>query len=200
MILWMMRQESHLENIQRTVAEKVSSARTTGIFLLVFTGVVREGLETVIFLAAANATSAQVSIAWAVAGIVAAIGVGYAVFAGSRRMNIKKFFAVSNILLILFAAGLIAHGVHEFHEASILPTVIDEVWNINPPVASDGIFPVWHENGAVGGFFKILFGYNGNPSLVELVSYLVYLIIIFLFWRTIEVCAAKRSVLKGDAV
>lgn len=43
-----------------------------------------------------------------------------------------SFFRVTSVLLILFAAGLVAHGVHELQEAALLPTLIEHVWDINP--------------------------------------------------------------------
>ncbi|MFX1482758.1 MAG: hypothetical protein ACFFCP_06160, partial [Promethearchaeota archaeon] len=59
-----------------------------------------------------------------------------------------------------------------------------EIWNINPPVLPDGSFPLFHENGAIGGLAKALLGYNGNPSALEVAAYVGYLTIAFLFyWR-----------------
>ena len=81
-------------------------------------------------------------------------------------LNLRAFFNVTSLLLILFAAGLLAHGVHEFNEAGIIPAVIEHVWDIN------AILP---EKSAWGLFLTALFGYNANPSLTETVVYLVYL-------------------------
>ena len=90
---------------------------------------------------------------------------------------------MSSILLILFAAGLTAHGVHELVEANILPPIISPVWDINPKVNADGSFPLLHENGLVGSFMKGLFGYNGNPDLIEIIAYLLYFGIIFILYK-----------------
>ena len=86
--------------------------------------------------------------------------------------------------MILFAAGLVAHGVHELQEASIIPAIIEHVWDINPIINPDGSYPALHENGWLGGLFKGLFGYNGNPSLTEVVSYFTYLLIIIVYIKT----------------
>ncbi|MCK4452270.1 MAG: hypothetical protein KAX26_16990, partial [Anaerolineae bacterium] len=71
------------------------------------------------------------------------------------------------VLLILFAAGLVAHGVHELQEARLLPTLVEHMWDINP---------ILDEHNPVGTFLKALFGYNGNPSLLEVIAYGVYFV------------------------
>jgi high-affinity iron transporter len=176
MILWMMKR----------VATEITKRHKFGLFLLVFVAILREGIETVIFLNAASFISVNNSIFAAFAGIVAAILLGYAIFLGSMKINIKKFFNITSIILILFAAGLVAHGIHELQEAKIITTVIENVWDINPAVNPDGSYPILHEKGYIGSILKSLFGYNGNPSLVEVLSYLVYLLFVFGLWKNIE--------------
>ena len=117
---------------------------------------------------------------------MAAIFLGYLLFVGSIKINLKKFFNVTSILLILFAAGLVAHGVHELQEAGIIPIVLEHIWDINPAVNPDGTYSVLHEKGLIGSIFVSLFGYNGNPSLLEALSYFAYLILVFLLWKNIE--------------
>jgi len=102
------------------------------------------------------------------------------------KINIKRFFTITSILLILFAAGLVAHGVHELQEATVIPTVIEHLWEMNPPANLDGTYPILHEKGYIGSILKGLFGYNGNPSLIEVLSYFLYLVVVFLLWRNIE--------------
>jgi high-affinity iron transporter len=175
MILWMLRQRHIAKELESKVAAEVAQANRFGLFSLVFFAVLREGIETVIFLGAASAASTSNSVLGALAGIAGAVLLGYAMFVGSRKIDIKTFFRVTSVLLILFAAGLVAQGVHELQEAHVIPTVIEHVWDINPPVNADGSYPGLHENGYFGGLLKSLFGYNGNPSLVEILSYFTYL-------------------------
>ncbi|MCK4755850.1 FTR1 family protein, partial [candidate division WOR-3 bacterium] len=111
---------------------------------------------------------------------------GYLIFIGSMKINIKKFFDITSILLILFAAGLVAQGIHELQEAKIIPTVIEHLWDINPLVNTDGSYPLLHEKGYIGSILKGLFGYNGNPALIEVLSYLAYGTIVFMLWRKIS--------------
>lgn len=190
MILWMMKQKhfvKEIENKVSTVIDKTNLDKTYayGIFFLILIAILREGVETVIFLNAMRYASG-ISLVGGILGVLVAIGIGYLFFNSARKINLKKFFNISSILLILFAAGLVAHGVHELQEAAVIPFVVKEVWNINPAVAVEGVYPLLHENGLIGSFLKGLFGYNGNPSLIEILSYISYLGIIFYFYRRIE--------------
>jgi len=128
---------------------------------------VREGIELALFLTAA-AFALQGGAIWvgAVLGLGAAVLLGYLVFSTTRRLDLRRFFQVTGVLLLLFAAGLVAHGVHEFNEAGWIPAVIEHVWDINPYL---------NEKSAPGEILKALFGYNGNPSLTEVLAYLAYL-------------------------
>jgi len=182
MILWMMKQRHVAEELRERVATKVAQAHVVGLFSLVFVSVLREGIETVIFLGAASFVSTDSNLIGALAGLLAAVVLGYLIFAGSMRLDIRKFFTVTSILLILFAAGLVAHGVHELQEAGMIPVVVAHVWDINPALNPDGSYPLLHENGFVGSVLKALVGYNGNPSLLEVMSYLGYLALVFVLW------------------
>lgn len=177
MILWMMKQKHIASELEHRVGEELAEVHKFGLFLLVFIAVLREGIETVIFLGAMSFVSTNNNIIGALAGIAVAIFLGYLIFVGSTKINIKMFFNITSILLILFAAGLVAHGIHEFQEAKIIPTVIEHIWNINP---------ILDENGYTGSILKGLLGYNGNPSLIEMLSYFIYLILVLILWRNIE--------------
>ena len=186
MILWMMQQRNVAANLMDRVATEVAQAHGVGLFSLVFVAVLREGIETVIFLGAASFVSTNNNLIGALAGIVVAVLVGFAMFAGSMRVSLKKFFGITSIFLILFAAGLVAHGIHELQEAAIVPTVIEQVWDINPLVNPDGSYPLLHEKGYVGAILKDLFGYNGDPSLIEVGSYVGYLLLVGVLWKRID--------------
>ena len=89
-------------------------------------------------------------------GLGTAALLGWTLFATTVRLDLRRFFQVTGFLLILFAAGLIAHGVHEFNEVGWIPSVVEHVWDMNAIV---------DENSLPGQLLKTLFGYNGNPSL-----------------------------------
>ncbi len=143
-----------------------------GLFLISFLSVWREGSETVVFIGAG--TEGTYAIVGVFFGIVVATGFAYAFFARGMEIDISKLFKITNVLLILFAAGLVAHGFHELQEAGVAPVVVEEVWDVNPEVDSETTYPLLHEKGAIGGIFKALFGWNGNPSLLEVLAWCGY--------------------------
>jgi high-affinity iron transporter len=186
MILWMMKQKHIAIDLENKVAYELTKTHAFGLFSLVFIAILREGIETVIFLKAASSVSTGNSMMGAITGISIAIILSYGLFIGAKRINIKRFFNITSILLILFAAGLVAHGVHELQEVGMIPIVVEHIWDINPSVLSDSRFPVLHEKGMIGSIFKSLFGYNGNPSLIEVFSYVAYVLLVWRVWRKIN--------------
>lgn len=173
MIFWM---RSHADTLKSDLEANVHQATLRSgmgaIFILAFLSVAREGLELVLFLVAAQMTSDGLqTLLGALIGLGTAILIGWIIFATTRSLSLKRFFQVTNVLLILFAAGLVAHGIHEFNEAGIIPPIIDNVWDTNY---------ILDENSLQGQVLKTLFGYNGNPSLTEVLAYLSYFLLIWL--------------------
>jgi high-affinity iron transporter len=171
MIFWMQRQGRQVQaDLEWDVRRAVSVGSKWALFSLSFVAVVREGIETVLFLTGAvfTATAAQTLMGGGL-GLVAAIVIGWLIFALGKELDVRVFFRATGVLLILFAAGLVAHGVHELQEAAVLPTLVEHLWDINP---------VLDENGPLGSFLQALFGYNGNPSLLEVISYVAYFAVV----------------------
>lgn len=183
MIFWMGKQARFLKGeLEAGVNKAAASTGKRAVFWLAFVAVVREGIELAIFITAAffasDASQASTNIIQTLAGTILGLGtaalLGWTLFATTVRLDLRRFFQVTGTLLILFAAGLVAHGVHEFNEAGFIPAVIEHVWNVNM---------ILDEESTVGLLLKTLFGYNGDPSLTEMLSYFVYLIIVSIFWR-----------------
>ena len=167
MIFWMRYQARLIKtSLEQDVHAAVQSGRNRGLAAVSFVAVFREGVETALFLsAAAFASDSGGTLPGAVLGLGIAILIGYVLYASTARLNIRLFFNLTSILLLLFAAGLLAHGVQEFQEAGLIPTLNAQVWDTNH---------LLDESSPVGQLFKALFGYNGNPSLEEVVAYLFY--------------------------
>ena len=176
MIFWMTRTAPNLKNeLEQKTRNVLSTKTTSGIFLVAFFAVFREGVELSLFLLAVNTASNPILAALgAFLGLVSAVILGWALFSSAIKLDIKKFFQVTNLLLIVMAAGMVAYGVHELNEAGIIPAIIDPLWDINWLIS---------DSGNVGSIFKALFGFNGNPSLTEVISYLVYFGTIVFFVR-----------------
>lgn len=184
MILWMLQQRHITKDIENEVKQRIEHHNAFAIGVLVFISVLREGVETVIFLGTLSLKDGVgVSIFGAAIGIAIAAIFGYALFRHFLKIKLKTVFNVTSILLILFAAGLVAHGIHEFEEAGVVPIIIEHVWDVNPPLNADGSFPLLHEKWLIGSIAVGLFGYNGNPSLVEVISYLAFIALMYLLWQ-----------------
>jgi high-affinity iron transporter len=123
MIFWMRRQA---RSIRRELESQVESALATGsalaLALVAFVGVLREGVETALFMfgtvKGANSLVAGVTGA---AGLAAAVLLGYFFYRGASRLDLRRFFAVTSVLLLAFAGWLLARGLHELQEGGILP-------------------------------------------------------------------------------
>jgi|Deesub1362A_J573_1020465.scaffolds.fasta_scaffold07609_2 high-affinity iron transporter len=189
MIFWMQRQGSRIQReLERDVRSAASQGQAWGLFGIAFFAVLREGIETALFLtAAAMASGSQQTLAGGLLGLAAAVAVGWLIFATTVRLNVRRFFQVTSVLLILFAAGLVAHGIHEFNEVGWVPPIIEHVWDINP---------ILDENSTVGTLLKALFGYNGNPSLTEVIAYVLYYAVVLLGLRRLP---GKREQLAQPA-
>jgi high-affinity iron transporter len=176
MIFWMQRQSRSIKtDLEAEVRRATGRVGRQALFWLAFFAVVREGVELALFLSAtAMANKAQSNLIGAVLGLAAAAGLGWAIYSSTVRLNLRTFFMVTSVLLILFAGGLVAHGVHEFNEVGWIPSIIEHVWDINFLI---------DENSAMGSLLAALFGYNGNPSLTEVLAYAGYFVAIYLGLR-----------------
>ena len=188
MIFWMRKQAINIKaHLHAQIQSVLTSGSSLGLVMLAFVVVVREGIETALFLFAATRV-AESPVLFAVGGflgLVIAIVIGYSIYRGTSRLNLRTFFNVTSIVLIVFAAGLLAHGIHEFHEAGIIPPLVEHVWDINH------ILP---EKSTFGLFLKAILGYNGNPSLVEVTTYSVYLALTLgAYFRPVTVVEENES-------
>ena len=186
MIIWMKSQARRIKgDLEAKVEEAAYKGSSFALATLAFFVVTREGLETALFLfGASNTASPAATTVGGLLGLVAAIVIGRLVYQGSRAVDLRKVFNVTGVLLILFAAGLLAHGVHEFQEAGYLHVFVEEVWNTNGFIS---------ERGAFGSLLKGIFGYNGNPSLLEVLVYPAYLLAALGFFvRPVGGAAALR--------
>lgn len=227
MVIWTARAARDLKAV---LTDRVDTALARGqlwtLTMLVFFSVWREGVETVLFLAALPSIEGLDALIGAALGLAAAVGIGAVYLKAAKKLNLRRFFQVTAILLIFMAAGLGAHGVHELQEAKVIPIATEHIFDINPTIhyapgpavggssiklielrpelatkldetgefsskkfksyrkdVDKGVLSVknpvtlaFHERGSVGSFAKALFGYNGNPSLVEFITYIFLLI------------------------
>lgn len=193
MIFWMRRQGAR---IRSELQEKVDTALVTGglaLAALAFTAVLREGIETALFLFAAARGTAVASagiggqMLGAVLGLALAISLGVLLYRGGIRMNLRSFFRVTGGILVVVAAGLFAYGVHELQQAGWLPMLATTAFDISARLPDDE---------GMGAVLRGLLGYNADPTVLEVVAWSGYLALVgalFLRPRTVAVTLTERS-------
>ena len=168
MIFWMSRQARFMKANLEADVHRASQGGKRAIFFVAFVAILREGIELALFLTAsvfATANAIQTTIG-AILGLGTAILLGWSLFAATVRLDLRRFFQVTGFMLILFAAGLLAHGVHEFTEVGWIPAIIEHVWDLTSIVSAES---------TLGQLLGALFGYNPAPALSEMIAYVLYL-------------------------
>ena len=171
MILWVHRQKGMAKKIEEKAAYHIATGFPLGLTLLTFTSVMREGVETALYLQAVSSLGGGNQLLGAGVGIVIALAIGYGIFRFSVRMNLIRLLKISGAVLLLFAAGLVAHGVHEFQEIGLLP-----IFSFDPMI---NISHILDNNSFIGSLLRTLFGYTAKPTMLELFAYSIYIFIIF---------------------
>jgi len=169
MIFWMTRQARHMKgSLERGVDAALAGGGTVALFSLAFFAVAREGLETGLFLSAAAFASSERAIAVGGAvGLLAAILIAWLMYRVGVRLNLRLFFKITSVLLLVFGAAILRYAVHEFEEVSLLPPLIEHVWN------TGHILP---DSTGLGAVLAALVGYTSKPSLLQLLAYVGFLV------------------------
>ena len=169
---WMGRHAREIRGeVQRRIDEAHARQRLWLVGLIAFTGVFREGAETVLFLwgllVQMDDASSWLALAGGVAGLVGAAILGWVVFQGGRRLSVQRFFAATSVLLLLLAAGLLSAGVGKLQGLGLLPAG-DPVWDTS-----------WllDDHGALGGVLTGLVGYRARPTALEILAYGTYIVV-----------------------
>jgi high-affinity iron transporter len=191
MIFWMRRQGARIKS---ELQEKVDTALVTGglaLAGLAFFAVLREGIETALFLfAAAKGTAVEgteiapaTQVIGAVLGLALAVILGVLLYRGGIRMNLRTFFRVTGLILIVVAAGLFAYSLHELQEAGWLPVLEAPAFDLSGSLPDDA---------GAGAVLRGLVGFNADPTWLEVAGWAAYLVIVgALFLRAPAVPGVK---------
>jgi high-affinity iron transporter len=168
---WMGRHARELHgDLQRRVDAAHASQQLWMVGLIAFTGVFREGAETVLFLwgllAQLEDTSGWAALVGGAAGLVTAAALGWLVFQGGRRLSVHRFFTVTSAFILLLAAGLFSAGIGRLQALGVVPGG-DAVWDTS-----------WllDDHAGVGSFLAGLIGYHARPSALEVAGYFLYIV------------------------
>jgi high-affinity iron transporter len=168
---WMGRHAREINGeVQRRIDEAHTQQRLWIVGLIAFTGVFREGAETVLFLwgllVGLDDGSGVLALAGGIAGLLGAVALGWLVFQGGRRLSIQGFFAVTSVFVLFLAAGLFSAGIGRLQGIGILPGG-DPVWDTS-----------WllDDHSVVGSLLTGLVGYRARPSALEIAAYVAYVV------------------------
>jgi FTR1 family protein len=193
MIVWMRRNAAALRGeIERSAAAALAAGSVAGLVAMAFFAVLREGLETAVFLLAAfhasgNALTAGLG---AVLGILTAVVIGAGLYRGGIRINLARFFKITAVFLVLIAAGLLASAVHTGHEGgwinSLQGQALDLSWLVVPGTVTSSLLTG-------------MLGLQPRPTDGEVAAYLIYAMpmLLFVLWPQRPVRARAKTKAKA---
>ncbi len=176
MLFWMRGQARGMKgHIEAELARALGAGGAWGLAVLAFTSVIREGIEASLFVfgqvaavrSSQGLAGADGVLAGTLGGLALAVGIGWAIYRGSRRIDLRAFFTWTGIALVFVAAGLVSRAVHEFVEIGAIGVGTQVVYNIGGVLSEDQ---------GVGSLLRALFGYSSQPEFVTLAVYVVYVV------------------------
>ncbi len=188
MVFWM---RTAARTISGELKGRLNRALALGplaIILVGFIGVGREGLETAVFFYAtvqsAGSGTVQPIIGWVV-GILASVVLGYLMYRGAVRLNLARFFRYTGILLVVVAAGILAYGIHDLQEASILPGLTTLAFDVSDVIAPTSWYAV---------LLKGFFNFTPATTVLQAAAWTAYIgVVLPLFLRPARPQAPARS-------
>jgi high-affinity iron transporter len=180
MTFWMNKHARSLSSeLARRTDAALSSGSRVGMSVLAATAVGREGLETMVFTLAIIFSSAAQSpvtlhssrllFAGAFAGLSVSMGVAFVIYRLGRRINLRVFFRVLGITLLIFAAGLVSDAVQNLQQLGWFPIGRQVLWDSQSML---------RESSSVGDLFHSFVGYSERPTVAQLVAWVIYLAIV----------------------
>jgi high-affinity iron transporter len=168
MIFWMTRHARGMKHeLEGAAAHALARGSARALVAMAFLAVLREGFETAVFLVAViqNSAAAAAGAVGAVVGVVLAAGIGYGIYRGGVRLNLRRFFKATGLVLVLVAAGLATSVPHTAHEAGWFNAgqvqALDLTWLVRPGTVRSSLLTG-------------VLGVQPRPTVAEVVAWLVY--------------------------
>ncbi|MEV5976023.1 iron uptake transporter permease EfeU [Streptomyces sp. NPDC052114] len=176
MVFWMRRTARHLKAELHGKLDAALQMGTAALVATAFLAVGREGLETALFVWASVRASHDGShgpLIGVVLGLLTAVALGWLFYRGALRINLAKFFTWTGAMLIVVAAGVLAYGVHDLQEAEFIGGLRDKAFDISATIPPDS----WY-----GTLLKGVLNFQPDPTVVQVVVWLLYLVPTLLFF------------------
>jgi high-affinity iron transporter len=182
MVIFMRRHARDLKgDLHASAASALAAGSAVTLVAMAFLAVLREGLETAMFLLAAFQASMGVSPLaaglGAVCGLLVAAVIGVLIFRVGMHIDLARFFRVTAILLVIIAAGLLSTAVHHANEAALVT-----IGNTRALDLSAVIIP--SSDSITTGLITGLLGLYAFPTKAETTVYLLYAIpmLLYVLW------------------
>lgn len=188
MIFWMARNARAIKAHLHGSVDKAVTRSGWALAAVAFFAVLREGLETALFLWAGMQSSGQTvePVIGGLLGIAVAVFIGYLLYAGALRLDLSKLFFWTGILLVIIAAGVLRYAVHELQEVGVLPGVDEYVFDVTGTLAPDGV---------IATFIRAFFNITPAMTALELIAWAGFIAITLpLFIRTVRKSGPRPSV------
>ncbi len=168
MVFWMRRTAREMRGELHGKLEAAAAGGGLAMVIVALVAVLREGLETALFLWAATTQSVSIPAALigALLGIATSVLIGWGVYRGSMKLNLATFFNWTGGLLIVVAAGVLAYGVRDLQEAGVLPGGSNIAFDVSGTIPEDSFVGT-----LLGGFFH----FDPITTWLQLTTYVVYL-------------------------
>jgi high-affinity iron transporter len=168
MVVWMRNHAAGLRgDLEKSAMAALAEGSTLALVGMAFLAVLREGLETAVFLLAVFQDSDNPALTGtgAALGIILAVVLGYAIYRGGVKIDLARFFKITGVVLVLVAAGLLSMAVHTAHEAGwwnlLLDQAVDLSWLIKPGTVASAL---------ITG----MFGIQPKPTVGEALAWAIY--------------------------
>lgn len=167
MVFWMAKTARSMRGNLEAGIEKTLAGGAFGLLVIAFVSVGREGVETALFLWAAAQAAGQslLPLLGALIGLLIAVALGFAIYRGMVRLNLRAFFTWSGSLLIVLAGGVLAYGVHELQEVGVLPGGESVAFDVSVAVPPES----WY-----GSLLRGTIGFRPEMSWLEIVVWALY--------------------------
>lgn len=175
MVVWMSDQAKDFKGkLQQQVDSVLEQKKLWALTFVAFSGVFREGIETVLFLWGIffqdqAADSLYLSLASGLAGIILAVLMAWFFFRGFGHLDMRRFFQISGLLLLLMSGGMLVSFIGKLETAGVIPPLSRRIWDSSRLIDERTLF---------GHLFSGFFGYRAKPSLMEVLVYLAYFVLI----------------------
>jgi high-affinity iron transporter len=185
MVFWMKRAARTLRDELHGKVDNSLVGGPISLALVAFFAVMREGLETALFIytnfkTVGAASSATVGL---VLGLALAVALGYLIYNRSVKLNLSKFFTITGVALIIVAAGVLSYGIHEFQELGWLPGADTFIWDVTPWIAKESI---------LGSILGGTIGFDTTTSVVQFIAWSAYLVAVLVPYLSKKSAPAPR--------